>query len=186
MLDDGIPQKHPGFIDKEGLEGRGNVTVGDDVVGAVQNVEEQRFEELGIPVHLLEVETLEAGEGDGVLGIVEEKSELAAARPLGKRVGQVARQSVRQHVERPQRGFERIKVLNLFVERPISRGIELAGDTPHQDFDKKRQEVEILFCGRKAERVDGEVGGFRSDAKIRASEESCEALETAAQVEDEC
>src|SRR4029077_15775323 len=64
-------------------------------------------------------------------------------------------------------------------------GIEPADDAPHKNFDKERQEVEIGFSRLEAERVDGEVGGFQSDAKIGASEEPCEALEAAAQVKDE-
>jgi len=36
-----ILKKHPGFIDKEGFENGGDQAVGDDGIGAVQDVEEQ-------------------------------------------------------------------------------------------------------------------------------------------------
>ena len=94
-LNAGVLQKYPGFIDEERFENRGNLAVGDDGIGAMQDVEEQRFKKLRVLAHALEVEALEAGEGNGVLGVVEEESELAAASPLREAARNVMPQCVR-------------------------------------------------------------------------------------------
>src|SRR6266446_2130790 len=59
-LNAGVLQKYPGFIDEERFENRANLAVGDDGIGAMQDVEEQRLQKLGVPAHTLEVEALKA------------------------------------------------------------------------------------------------------------------------------
>src|SRR5258708_6762485 len=81
-LNVGVLQKYPGFIDEERFENRANLAVGEDGIGAMQDVEEQRFQKLRVLAHALEVEALEAGERNRVLGVVEEKSELSATGPF--------------------------------------------------------------------------------------------------------
>src|SRR5256884_5444317 len=55
-----ILQEDPGLVDEESLERRADLAVGDDRVGAMQDVEKQRFEKLGILAQALEVEALES------------------------------------------------------------------------------------------------------------------------------
>src|SRR5208283_4912735 len=81
-LNAGVLQKHPRLVNEEGFENGRNLTVGDDGIGAVQNVEEQRFQEFRVLAHALEIEALEAGERNRVLGVVEKKPELPPASPL--------------------------------------------------------------------------------------------------------
>src|ERR1700756_324641 len=60
LLDARIPKKYPRLVDKESLERGGEVAIGNDFIRAVQNVEQERFKQLRIPAHLLEVEALES------------------------------------------------------------------------------------------------------------------------------
>src|SRR5580704_5702541 len=60
-LNAGILQKHPSLIDKEGLEDLRDGPVANDGVGAVQDVEQQRFQKFGNLARALKVETLEPG-----------------------------------------------------------------------------------------------------------------------------
>src|SRR5260370_40566004 len=79
----GVPKKYPSLVDEEGFEGRRDFAAGDDLIGAVQDVEQQRFEQFRIAAHLLEIEALETRKRDGVLWVVEEKSELSSTHPFG-------------------------------------------------------------------------------------------------------
>src|SRR5215831_8233634 len=79
--DAGVLQEDPGLINKECLEQVRSLRVTNDGIGAVKDVKEQRFEDLGVLVHALEIEALEPGEGDGVLRVVEQEPELAALSP---------------------------------------------------------------------------------------------------------
>src|SRR6266404_5904981 len=117
LLDAGIPKENPGFVDEECFERGGNLGIGNDFVGAMQDVEKQRFEEFRIPAHLLKVEALEARKGNGVSRVVEEKSKLSPAQPLGESVRQISRQSVRQNIEGAKRRLERVEIFDLFVKR---------------------------------------------------------------------
>ena len=69
---------------KNALKYGSDLPVGDDFIGAMQDVEQQRLQKFGVLAHALEVEALEARERNRVLGIVEEKSELAAAGPFAR------------------------------------------------------------------------------------------------------
>src|SRR5882724_9323670 len=160
LLDARIPKENPSLVDEERFERGGNSAIGNDFVRAMQDVEQQRFEEFRIPAHLLEVEALEARKGNGVLRIVEEKSELSAAQPLGESVRQISRQSVRQNIEGAQRRLERVEIFDLFVKRPIALWIELADGAAEKNFDEKGQEIEIGLGRRETKGIDGESGGF--------------------------
>ncbi len=61
-----VLEEDPSLIDEESFEGCADLPVGDDRVGAMQDVEEQGFEKFRILTHPLEVETLESGERDRV------------------------------------------------------------------------------------------------------------------------
>src|SRR5579862_53435 len=86
-LDAWVLEKHPRLVNEERLESGSDLLVGDDGICPVENVEEQRFQNLGILAHLLEVEALEPRERNRVFGVIEEKSELAALRPLRQPFG---------------------------------------------------------------------------------------------------
>src|ERR1700730_1515692 len=85
-LNAGILQKHPCLIYEKCLEYGTDLPVANDGVRAMQDVEQERFENFGVLAHFLEVETLETGKGNRVFRIVEEKFELAATRPFRKPV----------------------------------------------------------------------------------------------------
>src|SRR5580692_2351940 len=59
-LNSRVLQKHPRFVDEERLENGSNLPVGNDGVGPMQDVEEQRFQEFWVLAHVLEVEALKA------------------------------------------------------------------------------------------------------------------------------
>ena len=101
--------------------------VGDDGVGAMQDVEQQRLEKFRVLAHALEVEALEPRKRDGVLGVVEEKSELAAAGPFGEARRKAMAESVRENAERAQRRVHRIEIFDLVEELALGGGIEFAG-----------------------------------------------------------
>src|SRR5882762_1497699 len=107
-LNAGVLQKYPRFVDEEGFENRRNLAVRDDGIGAMQEVEEQRLQELRVLTHTLEVEALKAGKRNCVLGVVEKESELAAASPLRQAARNVVPKRVRQHAKRAQRRVHRI------------------------------------------------------------------------------
>src|SRR5258708_8266170 len=48
-LNAGVLQKYPGFIDEERIENRANLAVGDDCIGAMRDVEKQRFQTVLVP-----------------------------------------------------------------------------------------------------------------------------------------
>ena len=82
-LDAGVLEEHPGLVDEERFEHRGDLAVGDDRVGPVQDVEEQWFQEFRILAHVLKVEALKRRERNAIFCVVEEESELTAACPFG-------------------------------------------------------------------------------------------------------
>src|ERR1700739_292276 len=180
LLDAGIPQENPGLVDEERFERRGDLPVGNDIVGSVQDVKQERFKEFRIPAHLLEIETLEAGEGDGVLRVVEEESELAAAQPLGQRVGEVPGKRVRKHIQGAKRGGEKVEVFDLLVEGPVGSGIEPADDAAEKHFHEEGQEVEIGLGWGKRKRIDRKVAGLQPHTQVRATKKTGEAFETSA------
>ena len=120
-----VLEKHPRLVDEERLESGSDLLVRDDRVRPMENVEKQRFENLGILAHLLEVEALEPGERDRVFGVIEEKSELAALRPLRKAFGKAVPENVRENAQRSQRRIDGIEILDLVVEVALGRRIKL-------------------------------------------------------------
>src|SRR5947209_7320316 len=90
VADYGVPQKAPGFVDDEDLQGSRPAKAGhyfwsgivDCGVGAVEEIEQQGFEELGIGVQALEVDVLEARQREGVFDVVEDTRIGAALHPL--------------------------------------------------------------------------------------------------------
>src|SRR5579885_2844143 len=60
LPDAGVLEEHPRFVDEERLELRRKIAIRDDFVCAMQNVEEEGFEQFRVAAHLLEVEALKA------------------------------------------------------------------------------------------------------------------------------
>src|SRR5216683_539279 len=81
-LDARISKKRPRFIDEECLEDVRDFAVGDDVVRAMEDVEQERLKNLWVLLHPLKIEALEPRKTYRVFGIVKEESELPTARPF--------------------------------------------------------------------------------------------------------
>src|SRR6202040_2712404 len=86
-----IPQKYPSFVDEERFEEVRNLVVADNRARAVQDIEEQRLQNIRVSAHLLEIEALKSRKRDGVFGIIEKKSELSAASPFAETFRQLMR-----------------------------------------------------------------------------------------------
>src|SRR5271168_106583 len=121
----------------------------------MQDVEQQGFQKLRVLAHALEVEALKTRKRNGVLRVVEEESELAAARPLRQAARNVMPERVRQHAERAQRRVHRIEVFDLVEEFAFGGRVELARSlTLNQHFQEESKEVEILLRRWQRKRVD--------------------------------
>src|SRR5882762_3382692 len=79
-----IPKERPRFINEERLEDVGDFAVGDDVIRAVEDVEQERLKNLRVLFHALKIEALKARKTYRVFGVVEEESELPSGRPFLK------------------------------------------------------------------------------------------------------
>ena len=81
-LDAGIAEKRPRFINEERFENMRDLAIGDCVVGPVENVKEQRLQNLRVLLHPLKIETLKARKTHSVFRVVEKEPKLSACRPL--------------------------------------------------------------------------------------------------------
>ncbi len=97
----------------------------DEMIHAMQDVEEQRLKNLRVGVHPLEVEALKLGKTHSVFGIVKEKAELPAFSPFLQSQRQPTWECVGKHSESPQlRGFRSAGR----VPAPLqSRGVQCLG-----------------------------------------------------------
>src|ERR1700674_5586722 len=182
-----ILQKHPCLVYEKCLEYGTALPVTNDGVRPMQDVEQERFENFGVLAHFLEVETLETRKGNRVFRIVEEESELAAARPLREPVRNPMSQRVCQNSKRSEGWVNRIQILDLLVEIPFLAGFQVGWRRAlQQNLHKQGKKIEILLRRRKRERIDPEVGGVDSNLHVRTAEELREAFETAAEVKNEC
>ena len=185
-LNTGVLQKHPRFVDEEGFENGADLPIRDDGIGAMQDVEQQRFQKFRILAHALEVKALKSRERNRVLGVVEKKSELASASPLRKAARNVMPERICENAERAQRRIHRVEVFDLVKEIPLSSRVEFTRPLPlDQDLQEEREEIEIFLGRWQRERIDLEIFGFQANANIRAAKELREAFEASAQIEDE-
>src|SRR5271157_723811 len=76
-----VLDEEPRFVEQEDLEGGEFLRVGNFIRRAVQNVKQQRFQDLGCIVPAVEVEGLKVGERQSVFSVVEEEAVLTAACP---------------------------------------------------------------------------------------------------------
>src|SRR4029077_6177167 len=185
-LDARVLEKHPRFVDEKGLEDGRDPAIGDKRDSAIQDVEEQRFEKFGVVTHALEIETLESGEGDRVLGIVKEKSELAPLRPLSKAAGNIMAQRVRKDTEGSESRVHRIEIFNLKEKIAFGSRVEITAPLSlNQDLQEKGEEIQILLGRLQRKRIDFEIGGFQAHADIGAAEQLGEAFKAPTEVENE-
>ena len=85
-----VADEEPCFIQQEHLERGKILRVGDLIAGPVEDVKQQRLQHVGSITPSGEVEGLETAEGKRVLGVVEEKAVLPAARPAMQALFQFA------------------------------------------------------------------------------------------------
>ena len=116
-----VSEEHPRFVDEECLEHVGDLPVRDDLVGPVKDVKEQRFQYLRVLAHPLEVEALEPGKSNRVLGVVEEKAELPAFGPFREAGGEAMPEGIREDAEGSEVRRQSIEVLDLVVEVALRR-----------------------------------------------------------------
>src|ERR1700680_2774444 len=166
-----ILQKYPCLVYEKRLEYGTDLPVANDGVRAMQDIEQERFENFGVLAHFLEVETLETREGNRVFRIVEEESELAAACPLREPVRNPMSQRVCQNPKRSELWVNRIQILVLLVEIPFLAGFHVDWrGALEQNLHKQGKKVEILLRRRKRERIDPEVRGVDSYLHVRTAE----------------
>ena len=188
IVPDGLVlDEEPRLVQQEHLEGRQLLRVGDFIRGPVENIEQQRLQDLGRVAPAGEVEGLEAAERKRVFGVVEKKAILPAPRPpmqpllqLADNVAEVGDGALfrLQHVH----PLDRIPQLALFFEvEPVTLLIAL-----NQHTEEAEEELQVLFARCKRERVDREVARLLADIQVAAAEDRRERLEAAADVEDEC
>ena len=85
-----VADEQPRFIDQECFEGAELGGIGDFVARPVQDVEQQRFQNLGRISPAGEIEGLETAEGQRVFGIIEEESVLPLPGPAVQPVLELA------------------------------------------------------------------------------------------------
>ena len=77
--------------------------------------------------------------------------------------------------------LDSIPELSLFLEvQPVTLVV-----TFDQRAEERKQELQVLFCPRKRERIDGEVARLATDIQIAAAEYRRQRLEAAADIENE-
>ena len=133
----------------------------------MQNVEEQWLQHIRRIAPASKVEGLKAAEGERVLGVVEEKSMLAAARPAMQAVLQLADDVGKvgdgalcrlQHVH----ALDGIPQLALLFEvEPVTLLVAL-----DQHAEEAEEELHVLFGLRERERIDCEIARLLADIQI--------------------
>ena len=118
------------------------------------------------------------------MGVVEQMSELAAARPFGEALRQDAAEVFR---ETPRSaGRDRgIEIFDLFIELAFRCGstcrLALAGE----DLEKKREKIEVFLGGRQQNGLIVKSSDS-AQSKIRATEQPGQAFEASAEIENKC
>src|SRR5208282_393561 len=173
-----VLDEEPRFVEQEDLEGGEFLRVGNFIRRAVQNVKQQRFQDLGCIVPAVEVEGLKVGERQRVLGVVEEEAVLPAACPAVQAFLQLAN-DVRKVRDSALGRFQHVHALDgipqpaLFFEvQPVPLFVAL-----DQYAEEAEQELQVLFCLRKRKRIDGEVPCLLAGIQIRAAEDRGQRLE---------
>src|SRR5208282_2856424 len=146
----------------------------------MQNVKQQRFQHFGRIVPAVEVEGLKAGKGKRVLGVVEKESVLPAACPAMQAFLQLA-DNVCEIRDRTLVCFQHVHTLDripqpaFFLEvEPVTLLVAL-----DQHAEETEQKLQVLFCLRKRERIDGEVPRLLAGIQVGATEDRGKRLKAA-------
>ena len=103
--DRGVLEEAPRLVHDEDLKGRRDCRVVDDVIGPVEDVEEKGLDDLGVLIHTLEIEALEAAKAQSVLGVVEYRLVLPALDPFREAVRERLREKRRERPETTDAGI---------------------------------------------------------------------------------
>src|SRR6266849_5349375 len=181
-----VLDEEPRLVEQEDLEGGEFLRVGNFIRRAVQNVKQQRFQDLGCIVPAVEVAGLKARERQRVLGVVEEEAVLATACPAMQAFLQFTNdvRKVRdgalgrlQHVH----ALDGIPQAALFFEvEPVTLLVPL-----NEHAEEAEEKLQVFLGLRKRERIDGEVPRLLAGIQIRSAEDGRKRLKAAANFEDE-
>ena len=121
--------------------------IGDFVARPVQNVKEQRLQDLRRVAPACKVEGLETAERERVLGVVEQESVLPLPRPAMQPILQLA-DDVGEVRDRALLRFENVNPLDSVPELALflvvqSVALIVALD---QSPEESKQELQVLFC----------------------------------------
>ena len=88
----------------------------------MQDIEQQRLQNLRILVHPLEVESLESREGQIIFNVVKQRAILAAFDPLMKLLSEIPAEDIRECEQAPLIGIKQfVRLRNAPVSRPSSQ-----------------------------------------------------------------
>ena len=124
----------------------------------MQNVKQQRLQDLGRIVPAVEVEGLKAGERKRVFGVVEKEAVLAAACPAMQTFLQLAN-DVRKVRDRALGRLQHVHALDGIPQAAFFLEVETVplSVALNQHAEEAEQELQVLFGLRQRERIDGEV-----------------------------
>ena len=151
----------------------------------LQHIKQQRLQDVRVVRPAIEVEGLEAGEGERVLGVVEEVAELSGLRPAMQALSQRAEDG-REVGERPYLGGQLVGALDRGEQRLFILGRQLIASTGLDEHPQEQvQKIQVLVGRLQRERIDGEAGVLQADIQIGPAEGACQRLVAAAEIEDE-
>jgi hypothetical protein len=118
--------------------------------------------------------------------VVEDEIELSASGPLCEPVRETPVERIRENAQRAKCWLDFVQILNLVVKIAFLCGRQFQGRRSlDENFDKQREEVEVLLGRWNRERIDLEAWRVQSHAGIRAAKQSSQAFKATAQIEDE-
>ena len=181
-----VPDEQPRFVDQEHLERAELGWIGDLVAGPVQDVEQQRFQNLRRIAPAGEVEGLETAERERVFALSKRKPYWPAvvqrcSRSFSSPMMLAKFETVRCSGSRMYMRSIAVPELALFlVVEPIALVL------PFDQYPEEgKQELQVLLRRWKRKRIDGEVARFLADVQVAPAEDRGQRLEAAADIEDE-
>ena len=154
-----ISNEQPSFVEQEHLERRQPLGVSDLVARAMQDIKEERLQQLGCVVPTVEVEGLELAERQRVFHVVEEKSVLSSARPAMEPILQLP-DDLSEIAHRPLVRFENVHALDGAVKLALFFEIQLVSLALDQHAEQRIEELEIVARGLKRKWIDREIPRF--------------------------
>ena len=152
---------------------------------AVEHVEQQRLEQLGILAHRVEVEDLEGLDGERVLHVVEEVRIAPGADPATEPLPQPAREDIGEREQPPLFAVQDVQVRDRVVEFAVLAVGERVAVHPFQQYAHERVEkVQVLGCVRQGKRVNREPVGVEPQLEIAATQRGGELAVAVPEVEN--